>query len=40
MSPSQFTPLLNLRCLSFGLTPFGWLCTWMLSGGYESHGAE
>jgi len=23
--PYQFTPLLNLRSLIFGLTPFGWL---------------
>lgn len=23
--PCQFTPLLNLRCHIFGLTPFGWL---------------
>jgi hypothetical protein len=26
-APCQFTPLLNLRYVIFGLTPFGWLCS-------------
>jgi len=39
-APSQFTPLLNLRSLIFGLTPCGWLLTWALCGRYQYHGAE
>jgi hypothetical protein len=27
ITPSQFTPLLNLRSPIFVLTPFGWLCS-------------
>jgi hypothetical protein len=27
----QFTPFLNLHCFIFGLTPFGWLCSIILT---------
>jgi hypothetical protein len=30
-TPCHFTPLLNLNCLIFCLTPFGWLCSFMLT---------
>jgi hypothetical protein len=41
ITPSyEFTLLLNLRSLILSLTPFGWLRIRMLSGAYETHGAE
>jgi len=37
---TKFTPLLTLRSLIFGLTPFGWLHTWTLPGECKSNGVE
>jgi len=39
-APCQFTPLLNLCSLPFGLKPFGWLHTWMLMEEHEYHSTE
>ena len=34
--PCQYTTLLNLRPLIFGLTPFGWLCSITLTPTYST----
>ena len=39
-TPWQFTPLLNLCSLIFGLTPFVWEHTWAPPREYGSHTAE
>jgi hypothetical protein len=30
-APCQFTPLRNLHSLNFGIMPFGWMCSIMLT---------
>jgi hypothetical protein len=38
--PCQYTPLINLSTLIFGLMLFGWLHTRMLLSVYKTHGTE